>query len=172
MGRAGVRSVVWYSGVLVAGLIGGFVGSFATGLLYVIISETLFYFLSLCFTALLAALCAVLAGDVLAGDGRRVRLWSVVGIGQVAAVLAAFGNIGIVLIFPSLPYHVGLGGQMNVSTVALVVVCAVAVWVLRRPSNVPSSSTRDLVSAVFLFGLAFFLLVLGVAVDGILNPIV
>lgn len=171
MGHVGLRSVVWYLGILVAGPAGGFVGSFATGLLFLIISETLFYFLSLGFTALLAALCAVLAGNVLAGDGRRVRLWSVVGIGQAAAVLAAFGNIGIVR-STDLPYHVGLGSQMNVSVTAIAVVCALATWVLRRPSGALSSGKKDLVGAVFLFGLALFLLVLGVAIDGVLNPIV
>jgi hypothetical protein len=62
-------------------------------LLFVLVGEALFFFLSLCFTALMAALCAVLAGNALAGDGRRVRLWAVVAATEAAGVLAALANL-------------------------------------------------------------------------------
>jgi hypothetical protein len=106
MEQAGVRSLVWYPDVLAAGLVGGFVGNLSTALLFAVIGEALFYFLSLCFTALVAALCAVLAGNALAGDGRRARLWSVVGVCEVAGVLAALANLAFV-------YAVGDGGGLS-----------------------------------------------------------
>ena len=168
MEQAGGRSYVWYPGVLAAGLVGAYVGYLFTALLYIVVGEVLFYFLSLCFTALLAALCAVFAGDALAGRGPRVRLWSVVGVGQAAAVLAALANtafadaVGLSAL--------GLGRQMPANAAAIAVVCGVAAWGLRRPPTAPSAGAKDGRSAVLLFGLALVLIVAAVLIYDSLNP--
>lgn len=169
MERTGGRSFVWYPVVLVAGLAGALVGYLCTFLLYVLVGEALFYFLSLCFIALLAALCAVFAGSALAGGGRGVRLWSVVGVGQAAAVLAALANIAFADAV-SLS-EIGLGRQMPANAAVLAAVCGVAAWVLRRPPAAASSSeAKDGRSAALLVALALVLMVAGVVIYDFLNP--
>lgn len=168
MERIGGSFLVWYPGVLVAGLAGGLVCSVFTPWLFVLVGETLSYFLSLGFTALVAALCAVFAGNALAGDRRRVRIWSVVGVGQVAAVLAvpanlAFANSGGL-------FRVGLGTTMTVSAISTAVVCGVAAWGLRRPPTASSSEAKDGRSAALLVALASVLMVAGVLIYDFLNP--
>ncbi len=170
MEEAGVRSVVWYPVVLAAGLIGGLVCGEFTPLLFVLVGEKLSYVLSLGLTALVAALCAVFAGNALAGDGRRVRLWSVVGVGELAAALAVSAN----LVFENSGglSWVGLGTTMTVSAAAIAVVCGVAAWLLRRPPVAPGAEApRDAGSAAFLIALALVLLVSGVVIYDALNPV-
>lgn len=174
MERAGIRSFIWYLGVLAAGLAGGLVGNVSTTLLFILVGETLFYFLSFCFTALVAALCAVLAGNVLAGGGRRVRLWSVVGSSEVAGILVALANLAFV-------YGVGdrggfaqisLGQQVTSSTVLISLVSGVATLGLRRPPVTPGTEApKDTKSAVLLIALALLLVASGVVVDGISGPV-
>ena len=151
MERTGGRFFVWYPVVLVAGLAGALVGYLCTVLLYVLVGEALFYFRSLCFIALLAALCAVFAGNALVGGGRGVRMWSVLGVGQAAAVLAALANIafadavGLSEIGLS---EIGLDRQMPANAAVLAAVCGVAAGVLRSPPAAASSSeAKDVRSA-------------------------
>ena len=171
MERVGVRSLIWYPVVLVAGLAGALVGYLCTVLLYVLVGEALFYFLSLCFIALLAALCAVFAGNALVGGGRGVRLWSVVGVGQGAAVLAALANIAFADAVGL--SEIGLGQQMPANAAVLAAVCGVAAWVLRRPPVAPGTEApRDARNAALLLLLALLLLVAGVVIHGISDPVV
>lgn len=160
------RSIAWYPGVLVAGLAGAYMGYLLTVLIYILVGEVLFYFLSLCFTALLAALCAVFAGDALAGSGPRVRLWSVVGVGQAAAVLAALANIA----FADAVGLSGLGRQMPVNAAVIAVVCSMAAWGLRRPPAASSAGAKDGWSAALLVALALALTVAAVLIYDSLNP--
>ena len=170
MEQAGVRPFVRYPGVLAAGLVGGLVGNVSTTLLFILVGETLFYFLSMCVTALMAALCAVLVGNVLAGDGRRVRLWAVVGVSQAAGVVAALANLAFVYatgdgsVFP----RIGLGQQMTLSTIVVALVSGAAACVLRRPAAAPGAGApKDARSAMLLIVLALLVVVLGLMIDGI-----
>jgi hypothetical protein len=140
----------------------------STSLLFVLVGEALFYFLSLCVTALIAALCAVLAGNALAGDGRRIRLWSVVGLGEAAAVVAALGNLPFA--GSSVSSQIGLGRQMLISAAGIAVVCGVAAWGLSRPSGVSHSGAQDARSVALLVALALLLLVSGMVIDGMSGP--
>ena len=168
MERAGGRSFVWYPGVLAASLVGAYVGYLFTVLLYIVVGEVLFYFLSLCFMALLAALCAVFAGDALAGRGLRVRLWSVVGVGQAAAVLAALANMAFADAVGL--SALGLGRQMPVNAVAIAVVCGVAAWGSRRTPTASSAGAKDGRSAVLLVALALVLIVAAMLIYESFNP--
>jgi hypothetical protein len=174
MERVGVGSLIWYPGVLAASLVGALVSGMSTILLFVIVGETLFYFLSLCFTALVAALCAGFVGDALAANRRRVRLWSVVGVSGVAGILAALANLAFV---DSVGNRVGLaqislGQQMDLSAIFIALVSSVAAWGLRRPPVTPGTKApRDARSAVLLLLLASLLLVAGVVIDGISGPV-
>lgn len=172
--QADVRSFVWYPGVLAASLAGGFVGNLSTTLLFAVISETLSYFLSLCFTALLAAVCAVFAGNALAGDGRKGRLWLIVGISEVAGILVTLANLAFM-------YTVGNGGgfsqfslgqQMTLSTVVIALVSGMAAWGIRRPLVASGTEApKDAKSAVLLIVLALLLVISGLMIDGFLSPI-
>ncbi|MEJ7841698.1 MAG: hypothetical protein WKF95_07980 [Rubrobacter sp.] len=174
MERAGIGSIVWYPGVLAAGLAGGFAGNSSTALLFAVVDEALFYFLSLCFTALIAALCAVFSGNALAGDGRSGRLWSVVGVSEVAGILVALANLAFV-------YGVGdrggfaeisLGQQMTFSTGLISLVSGVATLGLRRPPLTRGAvAPKDAKSAVLLIVLALLLVISGVVIDGISSPV-
>lgn len=161
MEKTSVRAFVWYLGVLTACLTGGLVGDLSTTLLFIIIDETLFYFLSLCFTALVAALCGVFVGNALAGDGRRVPLWLVVGVSEVAAILAALANLVFVL-YPVIDgvsiTPVSLGQQMTFNTIAISLVSCVATWSLRRPPGFSDTEApKDARSAMLLITLALIL---------------
>jgi hypothetical protein len=174
MERVGVGSLIWYPGVLAAGLAGGFVGNVSTTLLFVLVGETLFYFLSLCFTALMAALCAVLAGNALAGDGRRVGLWAVVVATEAAGVLAALANVVFVYAVGDGDglSRIGLGQQMGLSTIVVALVSGLAAGYLRRsPVVVGAEAPRDARSALLLILLASLLVVAGVVIDGISSPV-
>jgi hypothetical protein len=145
-----------------------------TILLFVIVGETLFYFLSLCFTALVAALCAVLVGDALAANGRRVRLWSVVGVSGVAGILTALANLAFVDSVGNRGgfAQISLGQQMDVSAIFIALVSGVAAWGLRRPPVTPGTEApRDARSALLLVLLASLLLVAGVFIEGISGPV-
>lgn len=162
------RSIAWYPGVLVTGLVGAYVGYLLTVLIYILVGEVLFYFLSLCFTALLAALCAVFASDALAGSGPRVRLWSVVGVGQAAAVLAALANIAFADAVGL--SGLGLGRQVPANAAVIAVVCSIAAWGLRRPPAASSAGAKDGWSAALLVALALALTVAAVLIYDSLNP--
>lgn len=175
MEQADVRSFVWYPGVLAACLAGGLVGNLSTTLLFVMVGEALFHFLSLCFTALVAALCAVFAGNALAEDGRGVRLWLVVGVSEVAAILAALAHLAFV-VYPVVDgsgiAQVSLGQQMTFSAVAISLVSGVATWGLRRPPATPGTEApKDTKSAVFLIVLALLLAISGIVIDGMSSPV-
>ena len=175
MERDGIRSPVWYLGVLAASLVGALVGSTSTILLFIIVGETLFYFLSLCFTALVAALCAVFVGDALAADGRGVRLWSVVGVSEVAGILAALANLAFVYGVGDRGglAQIGLGQQMTLSAIFIALVSGVAAWGLRRPSVTPGTEApKDAISAALLILLALILLIAAVVFYDISNPVV
>lgn len=174
MEQAGVRPFVWYPGVLAAGLVGGLVGNVSTTLLFVLVGETLFYFLSLCVTALIAALCAVLVGNALAGEGRRVRLWAVVGVSEAAGVLAALANLAFVYAVGDGNglSRIGLGQQLTFSTIVVGLVSGVTACGLRRPVVAPGvGAPKDARSAVLLIVLALLAVVLGLAIDGISSPV-
>lgn len=174
MEQAGVRPFVWYPGVLTAGLVGGLVGNVSTTLLFVLVGETLFYFLSLCVTALIAALCAVLVGNALAGEGRRVRLWAVVGVSEAAGVLAALANLAFVYAVGDGNglSRIGLGQQLTFSTIVVGLVSGVTACGLRRPVVAPGvGAPKDARSAVLLIVLALLAVVLGLAIDGISSPV-
>jgi hypothetical protein len=147
MERVGVGSLIWYPGVLAAGLAGGFVGNVSTTLLFVLVGETLFYFLSLCFTALMAALCAVLAA-----------------LANVVFVYAVGDGDGL--------SRIGLGQQMGLSTIVVALVSGLAAGRLRRPPVVAGAEApRGSRRAVLLIVLASLLLVAGVVIDGISGPV-
>ena len=174
MERVGVRSLIWYPGVLAASLVGALVSGMSTILLFLIVGETLSYFLSLCFTALVAALCAVLVGNALAADGRRVRLWSVVGVSGVAGILAALANLAFVDSVDNRGglAQIGLGQQMDLSAIFIALVSCVAAWGLRRPPITPGTEApRDARSAVLLLLLALILLIAAVVFYDISNPV-
>ena len=145
MERAGIRSSVWYLGVLAASLVGALVGSTSTILLFIIVGETLFYFLSLCFTALVAALCAVFVGDALAADGRGVRLWSVVGVSEVAGILAALANLAFVESVGNRVglAQIGLGQQMTLSAIFVALVSGLGSSPSARNPGHRSAQRRD-----------------------------
>lgn len=175
---ADIRSFVRYPGVLAAGLAGGLVANASTILLFILVGETLSYFLSLCFTALMAALCAVLVGNALAVDGRRVRLWAVVGVSEAAGVLAALANVVFVDAFVDAVDDgnglspISLGQQMAFSTVLISLVSSVATLGLRRPPVTPGAEApKDAKSAVLLILLALLLVVSGMVIDGISSPV-
>lgn len=174
MEQTSVRSFVWYLGVLAACLAGGLVGNLSTTLLLIIINETLFYFLSLCFTALLASLCAVFAGNVLAVDEHRARLWFVVGVSEVAAILVALANTVLVtypVIYGVSITPVSLGQQMMFNTVAISLVSTAATWSLRRPPTATDTDApKDTISAVLLILLALLLMVSGIVIYDMLVP--
>lgn len=161
-------------GVLAACLVGGLVGNLSTTLLFIIIDETLSYFLSLCFTALVATLCATLAGNALAGDGRRVRLWLVVGVSEVAAILVALANT-VLVTYPIIDgvsiTPVSFGQQMTFNTVAISLVSTAATWSLRRPPKATDTDApKDTISAVLLVALALLLMVSGIVIYDMLVP--
>ena len=170
----GIRSLIWYPGVLAAALAGGLLSSVSTILLFVLVREVLFYFLSLCFTALIAALCAVLVGNALAGDGRRVRLWAVVVAAEAAGVLAALANLVFVDTLSGgngALSRIGLGQQMDSSMIVVSLISGVAAARLRRsPVDAGAGALRDTRSAVLLIVLASLLLVAGVVIDGMSSP--
>lgn len=175
MEQTSVRSFVWYLGVLAACLAGGLVGDQSTILLFIIVDETLSYFLSLCFIALVAALCAVLAGNVLAADGRRTRLWLVVGVSEVAAVLVALANTFLVT-YPIIDgvsvTPVSLGQQMTLNTIAISLVSTAATWSLRRPPTATATDApKDTISALLLVALALLLMVSGIVIYDVLVPV-
>ena len=170
MERDVVRSLVWYPGVLAAALAGGLVGNLSAALLFVVVGEAMFLFLSLCFTALLAALCAVFAGNLLADDGRRGRLWSVVGVSAAAAIPAALAVLALVVhpIGDGGPFsRIGLVQQATLGAVAVSLISGVAAGRLRRPPvDAGADAPKDARSAVLLVVLASLLMVAGVAIDG------
>lgn len=174
MEQTGVRSLVWYPGVLAASLAGALFGNVSTTLLYVLVGETPFYFLSLCFTALVAALCAVFVGNALAADGRRGRLWSVVGVSEVAGILAALANVAFVYGVGDRGAlaQIGLGQRTTLSAVLIALVSGVAAWGLRRPPGTPGAeASKDARSAVLLLALALLVLVSAMIIDGISSPV-
>jgi hypothetical protein len=175
MERAGIRSPVWYLGVIAASFVGALVSSMSTILLFVIVGEALFYFLSLCFTALVAALCAVFVGDALAANGRRVRLWSVVGVSEIAGILASLANLAFVDSVGNRGglAQISLGQQMDLSAIFVALVSGVAAWGLRRPPVTPGTEApKDAISAVLLILLALILLIAAVVFYDISNPVV
>jgi len=139
------------------------VSSLFTWALFLLVGETIFYFLSLGVNAIFAAFGAVMIGNVLAADGSRGRLLQISGVAEIAAIVVAIAN----LVFVDTTSASAVS-RMNASTVIVILAAAMATWILRGSGR---REARDARTAAILLVLAVLYVVGGMVLDGILSPI-
>jgi hypothetical protein len=110
----------FWLGTLIAGWIGSLIGLFLILPLGLIVVEFVSFPLALGMGALLAALGAGWAGTLLATDGARTRLWPVVGVAEVTALLLALlflasAALGMALLGPWLVIGVACSVMLALS---------------------------------------------------------